>query len=391
MLSHRSFELRRSSLPGSIARVLAGGAFLFSVPAFASLTIDGGTAKKAAIVQPALQPAQAASTPAGSSSSSYRTVYVPVASVPDVAVSQAPADVLIPSADGSAAFVPKDYAQVITEVGDRPLRVASARAIREEPLRDAISSVVPESFEIFDNGTLNRASVEAVSSAGPRPWPFVLADVLSSAHIVANIDWGRRQVSLAPTAAPSAASRSLRSTAKNAAPSVKSVPTKSASVQDASYSSGRSPAALPSDLTVSSASSSRFIADVRPLSSPATAVVQQSWPMSSSLSLKENVAVWAKKAGVTLVWTGSDYPVVGNPVFHGAFAAPDGPLATIVRGYANSKQPLVFDLTTMDNVLHVHNKYAQRAIVPDTSPSELSPQLYGTGEAPDVSPFGDNV
>lgn len=297
----------------------------------------------------------------------------------------------------NSAFIPADYSALVSESGPRPTRLEASPSVRNQTVSAALTAVLPASFELDDNGVSQSHGRALVSAAGDRPWPFVLADIARQAHFVAHIDWSAQRVSLAPgdalssssvvTPADSSSNSSLlsgslssdsesgrRSGSLAAAPVTATATPHSVVVGDSSFTPVTTPIHAPSSFTVSNGMSQ-----------------MQSWPMNPSMTLRENVAVWAKKAGWVLVWEASDYPVVGAPVFHGAFDAPDGPIATIISGYEHSVQPLSASLTTMDHVLHITNKYAQRVEVPTTTPGDIAPQLYDKGTAPSHSAFGTDV
>jgi hypothetical protein len=67
--------------------------------------------------------------------------------------------------------------------------------------------------------------------------------------------------------------------------------------------------------------------------------------------------------------------VVAPATFTGQFDAPDGPLSSLIDGYAQSDQPLLVKLTTMDRVVHVSNKGYQPVEVEAVSAATLAPDV----------------
>lgn len=72
---------------------------------------------------------------------------------------------------------------------------------------------------------------------------------------------------------------------------------------------------------------------------------QFTYKLVGTKSLKENVAIWAAKAGYRLVWSGEDYPVVDSQIVAGLFDADDGPIQSLSVDYGQDsrvQKPLSF-------------------------------------------------
>ena len=123
--------------------------------------------------------------------------------------------------------------------------------------------------------------------------------------------------------------------------------------------------------------------------------VPNSWILNPAFTLKENVEIWAKKAGWTVVWDASDYPIIASTNFGtGSLEDPNGPLARLISAYERSEQPLVAELTTLDKVIYVKNKYYERNKVLGTSPKEIAPSMFNfddgaANDNPDLSLGGN--
>ncbi|WP_137297146.1 TcpQ domain-containing protein [Psychromonas sp. SP041] len=82
--------------------------------------------------------------------------------------------------------------------------------------------------------------------------------------------------------------------------------------------------------------------------------VPEVWEIKSSLTLRENLAEWAKKAGWSLVWDESlkvDFPVVKGAVLTGKFIGEGGVVDTLLYSMRKNKVPLTAKFHKMNKVL----------------------------------------
>lgn len=273
----------------------------------------------------------------------------PAAVVP--APSAAPVSILAPSVARPVPTATASAEGSVIEVGARPAQVA----VREGwangmPVTTALHQVLPPDFKLKAEG-INPTTL--VSWSGGRPWPEALATIARNAHLHVAILWQDKWVTVVP------ASRPVVTRVAPIVPS-KSVPP---AVVAKAEGEPRAPARV-----------------VAPVS------VAETWVLDPKLSLHENVARWVKQAHWNnLVWEGADYPIYGPATFTGRFDAPDGPLARLIQGYAQSRQPLLVKLTTLDKVVHVYNQgYHPTEVVP-VSAGELAPDIV-THSAPSAPP-----
>ena len=235
----------------------------------------------------------------------------------------------------------------VTQSGSRPATVNTAGWAKDMPLSLAIRQVVPSDFEVKENGV---SLTKHASWSGDRPWDQTLETLSQQGDFVSHIDWSKKQVSLAPRLPATAVA--------HVAPApVKIAPAVAAPVKP-----------KPSALTISETVSPQFVAATRPIAPPAA-----QWVLSPSMTLRENVESWAKKAGWSVVWEAADYPIIASANFSGDFASAEGPLAKLIGAYESSDQPLIANLTTMDRVVYVKNKFHERTQVVPTSPIEMTP------------------
>lgn len=222
----------------------------------------------------------------------------------------------------------------VVEVGVRPISVETRQGwANGVPVATALQQVIPTDFSLRSVG-INAKTL--VSWSGGRPWPETLATVARNGHLHAAILWRDKVVTVVPNTRSAITSVGVTT----------SVPT-----------------------------------------SVAAAPIVQTWTLDPALSLHENVALWVKKAGWNnLVWEGADYPIYGPATFTGRFDAPDGPLASLIKGYAQSRQPLLVKLTTMDKVVHVYNRGYHPTEVQSESAAELAPDLVTHANVGVVNP-----
>ena len=239
----------------------------------------------------------------------------------------------------------------VTQSGSRPSHVSTAGWAKDMPLSFAVRQVVPADFEVKENGV---SLTKMASWSGDRPWDQTLETLSQQGGFVSHIDWSKKQVSLAPRLPASAPASHV---AHVPATPVKIAPAVAAPVKPKS-----------SAVTISETVSPQFVAATRPIAPPAA-----QWVLSPSMTLRENVESWAKKAGWSVVWEAADYPIIASANFSGEFASSEGPLAKLIGAYESSDQPLVANLTTMDRVVYVKNKFHERTQVVPTSPIEMTP------------------
>lgn len=253
-----------------------------------------------------------------------------------------------------------DYPLAVTQSGRRPSSVATAGWAKDLPLSLALRQVVPPDFEIKENGvSLDRN----VSWDGDRPWDQVLNSLANTGDFLAHIDWAQKEVSLAPRLVGAVRPQSP-------APAVASQPSQPVQPVVAAPVAAAKPAPFgTTSVTISERAptpSNTFVAAQRPIAPPAA-----TWTLEPSMTLRENVEQWAKKAGWTVIWEGADYPIAAKANFTGDFASTEGPLAHLIAAYETSDQPLVANLTTMDKVVFVKNKYHENTQVVQTSPQAI--------------------
>lgn len=310
--------------------------------AHAQLVIDNGPAQR-----PASSTVSPAPTAPVSPSAGLLIVDgydVPKATAPPATPSTS-APVANPNPSAVVVATPTPPPAPVLEVGKRPANLTAPKGWADGvPLSVALRQVIPAEYGIFYDHSDKINTAKTVSWSGGRPWNDVLATVQRNGNVRLAILWDSKTVTVVAADQP----------ALTALPSA----------------ADKAPAVAPTAI----ASASTPVLVTRPL--PVTAPAVQTWRLDPAKTLRENVEAWVKQAGWNkLVWEGADYPIYGAASFTGSFDAADGPLAKLIDGFSDSKQPLLVRLTTMDRVVHVYNKNYQPVEIEATSAATLAPDI----------------
>lgn len=219
------------------------------------------------------------------------------------------------------------------------------------PLSLALEQVVPSGWKVETKGV---DTAKLVSWKGGRSWHAIVGEMAYGNRFDARIDWVDQTLSLGP----------VGSLAPAVAGSPAPIRKETGSLPAEAPAVARAPAFVPA------------VTPIAPPAPPPPPPVQV-WTLDPTLTLKENVEAWTKKAGWSrVVWEGADYPVYASATFTGDFTSPEGPLATLIAAYDSSDQPLLAKLTQMDKVVTVSNRnYVPTAVTP-TAPAEISPRAF---------------
>lgn len=222
------------------------------------------------------------------------------------------------------------------------------------PLGSAVFQIIPAGYAVKFDPSVNLKQI--VSWQGGVAWQSALIGMLSAHDLVAVINPRDHQINVSHRSATVPVTTTVTS-------SVAGLPVSAPSSKAPLASAPRSSA---SSLPASS-----------PVPPPPPAVApSHTWILNPGLSLKQNVIDWAKQAGWHVEWSAVDYPVVAKVVFHGAFDADNGPIATIIQAYKQASQPLTAHLTTMDHVVYVENTTFQPQVVLPISGNPKAAALF---------------
>lgn len=263
-----------------------------------------------------------------------------------------------------APMSPQSGLDYVTETGIAPSVLQSGGWANGMPISLALRQVVPSDFKLRENDVLG---ANLVSWSGDRAWPVVLNELAARNNFVAHIDWTRREVSLAPSMRVPFAAQAPRAMSSNQV--VVERQTSVVSVAEAPM--------ITNQYSKDSAYRPTIIKSGSVNVSGVSVAPNGAWLLDPKLTLRENIEAWGERAGWRVVWEGADYPIVAKATFTGDFASPAGPVAKLIAAYETSDQPLVANLTTLDRVLYVKNKYYNQQEVTPTSAGEMSPELFG--------------
>lgn len=88
------------------------------------------------------------------------------------------------------------------------------------------------------------------------------------------------------------------------------------------------------------------------------------WVLNKNYTLRQNLEMWAKKAGWTLSWKAPDYNVIANATFTGAIDSEDGPIISILKHYEDATLPLKVSIMGGNKVISVESRnYMPRDVV----------------------------
>ncbi|MFL9611130.1 toxin co-regulated pilus biosynthesis Q family protein [Methylobacillus sp. Pita2] len=85
----------------------------------------------------------------------------------------------------------------LNQVGRKPAIIPPAKGmVNGQPLRDALSLLVPTSFSIYNDGNINLLSATSWRGNGQDDWTVVLGNLLRTSGIAATLDWDQSTLSL---------------------------------------------------------------------------------------------------------------------------------------------------------------------------------------------------
>jgi len=264
---------------------------------------------------------------------------------------------------------------------------------RNIPLETAVRQVVPSSFAISDNGFFSSSKPAKASWSANSEWTSELENLCSQHGFYAHVDWSAKKVLIVPPAPakPKTVAAVTPAEAPKPAEQVKVI--SSAPVAKVEVASAPAPAVVakadPAPVKKLEEPAKSVVAPVVvPATMPKAVVVKQPveqkpyvdqmrqmWQLDPSLTLRENVEAWTKKAGWNkVVWLAVDYPVIAPASFEGHFASQTGPLAQVISAYENSDQPLVARLSVKDKVVEIRNKNFLQTNVTSVTPDAMNQQ-----------------
>lgn len=96
-------------------------------------------------------------------------------------------------------------------------------------------------------------------------------------------------------------------------------------------------------------------------------VTEGTWLLSKNYTLRQNIEMWAKKAGWTVAWKAPDYNVIADARFTGAIDSENGPIISILKHYEDATLPLKVNIMGGNKVINVESRHFMPKDVVDLS------------------------
>lgn len=285
--------------------------FLTATSANAELLIDDGSS-------PAPQATSVpASKPTGSFFNNTSPSAAPVVSAPVI------------SAPASVSATSSHVTQTGTPVVGAPVKGWA----KDIPLSTALKQIVPNGWKARKSGNVDLN--QSVSWTGGKDWVSVLGDLTADYRFNASVNWNTKEIYITPLGSSTVVTASTPTTLAPRPVFSGSTTTKFATPVSNSVSSGYS--------------------------------YNQTWTLSKSKTLRENIEDWAKQAGWTVSWGAPDYRIVADVTLTGAIDAQDGPIARVIAAYKDADQPLRASLSSGNKVIRIESRNFQQETVVGSS------------------------
>lgn len=220
----------------------------------------------------------------------------------------------------------------VTQTGTPVIGAPVKGWAKDIPLSTALKQIVPNGWKARKSGNVDLN--QSVSWTGGKDWVSVLGDLTADYRFNASVNWNTKEIYITPLGASSVVT-SVASTSVAPRPIFSgSTTTKFATPVSNSVSSGYS--------------------------------YSQTWTLSKSKTLRENIEDWAKQAGWSVSWGAPDYRIVADVTLTGAIDAPDGPIARIIAAYKDADQPLKASLSAGNKVIRIESRNFQQETVVGT-------------------------
>ncbi|WP_337263662.1 MULTISPECIES: toxin co-regulated pilus biosynthesis Q family protein [unclassified Serratia (in: enterobacteria)] len=260
--------------------------------------------------------------------------------------------------------------QAIRYLGKRPAHVGLARTGKAQTLRQALSQIAPNGWQVSFSQELTPDARGALHWAGNDQWPFVLDGVLQQQGKVALIDWQAQRISVAdksagftPGAATTAAtSKPLSPANVSTASNVPtSIPTASATTAKAPTTTAI-PGRNPFGGNKPTAANVTTVHTPVPVALPKPAITPTVWRIEAGSTLKDTLFSWAAaetcatSGGThwTVAWlTSANYRIDAPLQFEGSFRDALNSLFTL---YGTAQVPLYAGIRQAQCVISVDDK-----------------------------------
>lgn len=231
----------------------------------------------------------------------------------------------------------------LTQTGTPQIGAPVKGWAKDVPLSTALKQVVPNGWKARKSGAVDLN--QSVSWQGGKDWVAVLGDLTSDYNFSANVNWNTREIFITPVGAAS---------------SVTSTTTTTTSVAPRPVFTGSSQTKFATPVSSSVSSGYSY---------------SQTWTLSKSMTLRENIESWAKQAGWTVSWGAPDYRIPADVTLTGAIDSPNGPIARVIAAYKDADQPLRASLSEGNKVIRIDTRDFQQETVVGTSMNDTFTNL----------------
>lgn len=244
------------------------------------------------------------------------------------------------------------FVEQVGTVSDHPSHQRELKGFaRDLPLLTVMKQITPNGWIVKKSDTEDsKVDIQkSVSWEGGKTWIETLSVVAQNYYLNALVNWDDKVITL------SNATKTVAKVKKSVF-ELAATEEKPSKVSDVVV--GSSELTAPEVVTVKTVG----VITVAPV-----APVQKYWDITSSKSLRDNVAAWAEKSGYRLVWTAEDYSVVDARVLGGEFDAENGPIKQLSVDYgpeSRAQVPLSFQFyqnrtLVVESMMHEQSGYPQ--------------------------------
>lgn len=257
----------------------------------------------------------------------------------------------------------------ITNVGNEPSNLKPIKGFANDlPVVEVLKQITPSGWVVKqDNSTTKFNTNQHISWKGGQSWNNVLSDICSNYNINATVNWDKRTITVSESVNTSNSRNSIFQL-EGSSPQIVAQPkeVEKIVVKEKVIDKSDKKTKLEETVIVDNSKGDVVIeekivektvktkegqikqeelikATVALEAKPVN--TQQVYKLVGTKTLKDNVAIWASKAGYRLVWSGEDYPVVDSQITAGLFDNDDGPIQALSVDYgldSRVQMPLSF-------------------------------------------------
>lgn len=197
--------------------------------------------------------------------------------------------------------------------------------VNEISIREALENIVPEAWQIKVNEKVDLN--KKINFAGGETWNDTI-ERIGKDNFSATFNWDTKELKIVPT----------------------TTQYKAHTITSTQFAKNHN--------AVKAAHLNKATKGVKSLAKNTETKVAQpkTWLLSKNLTLKENIEVWAKKAGWTVSWKAPDYNVIANATLNGDIDSENGPIISILKLYEDANLPLKVDIMGGNKVIGVESR-----------------------------------